>query len=488
MAGPRNPRIIIVGAGVAGIATAHTLLKHGFNNLTILEKGAAVGGVWHWNRYPGLTCDVPSNLYQFSFAPKPDWARIFATGPEINQYLNAVVDECGLRHRVQLNAEVVSAIYDSGQWSVTLEDGKALTAEFLIMATGLLHHPYIPDIEGLEDFEGPVVHSASWDETLQTEGRRIGVVGSGSTGVQLVSALQPTAYQLVHFNRSPQWILWSPMNLRQPRLMSTLLRRSPSARSWLYGRLLRQSAILAEITTRPGWRRTLVQQYARLCLRLQVRDRRLRTSLTPNDEPLCKRQVVSGSYYRAISEPNTTLVTELIERVTPTGIEAADGAHYDLDIIILATGFQAHNYMRPMAITGRGGVTLDEVWRQGPRAYRMTAIPGFPNLFTILGPNSPTGSISLQYTSEVTAEYVARWLRRYCDREFDTIEVTEEATERFNRAAAAALEPTVWSTGCKSWYLTDRGDVDLWPYDRGTLAGMLSAPELDDYHLEPSAT
>lgn len=488
MTAERSPKIVVIGAGIAGITTAITLQQNGFHDFVVLEKGSDVGGVWHWNHYPGLTCDVPSNLYQFSFAPKPDWSHLFAAGSEIQRYLRDVVDDFGVRPHLRLDTEVVSAEFTGSGWQVDTADGTRYDADFVIMATGVLHHPYYPDIPGMDEFTGPIVHTARWEDDLVTRGRRIGVIGSGSTGVQIVSALQPEAASIVHYSRTPQWIMWAPMNLPQPRLVSAALRRFPTLSRLLYNGLLAGSAILADVTTRPSWRRQVVQDYARLSLRAQVRDEPLRSQLTPDYEPLCKRQVVSGSYYRAIAAPNAEVVGAGIDRITADGIRTVDGRQHDLDVIVLATGFHTHNYMRPMNVRGRDGVTIDDAWDKGPRAYRMTAIPGFPNLFTVLGPNSPTGSISLQYASELTARYITQWLQRFRRGEFDLVEVTEEATARFNDDVADALEPTVWNTGCNSWYLTDNGAVDLWPYDRRTMTDMLSEPEYDDFHLRAGLT
>lgn len=474
----RQPRIIVIGAGLAGIATAYTLQRNGFTEFVILEKGSGVGGVWHWNRYPGLTCDVPSQIYQFGFAPKADWSSLWAAGEEIRDYHRDIVDRFGLDRHLRLNTEVTEARWDNGTWTVTTGDGDGLTADFVICATGVLHHPFTPDIPGLDAFGGPVVHTARWDPNVQTEGRRVAVIGTGSTGVQVVSALQPEAAEVIHFARSAQWVLWAPMALRQPRVLAAAWRQWPALLDATFDGLQWASNILADIVTTPSWRRRLVQAYARAGLRVQIRDRRLRAELTPDYEPLCKRQVVSGSYYRAITAPNTRLVTGPISEVTPAGIRTADGRHHDVDVIVLATGFHAHNYMRPMSVIGRGGITIDDVWAKGPRAYRMTAIPGFPNLFTVLGPNSPTGSIPLQYSAELTARYIVSWLNRFRAGALDEVEVTEAATDEFNTAVAEAMGPTVWNTGCNSWYRTEAGTIDLWPWDRRTLTAMLSEPEI----------
>lgn len=481
----REPRVVVIGAGVAGITTAHVLRGRGFTDITVLEKGSDVGGVWYWNRYPGLRCDVPSQIYQFGFAPKPDWQHTWATGTTIQRYHRDVVDRLGLAPLIRLDTEVTAAEWhERRHWTLTTAGGEQLVADFVICATGVLHHPFTPDIPGLADFAGPVVHTARWDDSLDPAGKRIAVIGTGSTGVQVVSALQPHAASIDHYVRSAQWILWAPMSLRQLPGAAAVLARFPKVHRALH-RLMAfgGSAMLTDVTTRESWRRRAVQAYARACLRVQVRDNVLRAKLKPDYQPLCKRQVVSGSYYRAIRADNADLVTDGIAEITPHGIRTADGRHRDTDVIVLATGFHAHNYMRPIRLVGRDRISIDDAWAKGPRAYRMTAIPGFPNLFTVLGPNSPTGSISLQYTSELTATYIAQWLEKFRTGQLSTVEVSEQATTRFNDDVATAMGPTVWNTGCNSWYLTDGGAVDLWPFDRTTMKTLLGSPDPADFHL-----
>lgn len=356
---PRNPRIVIVGAGMAGIAVAHVLRQAGFTDFTILEKGSDVGGVWHWNRYPGLRCDIPSHAYQFAFAPKPDWKNVWATGDEIQQYHRDVVESLNLRQHLRLGCEVTSAVFADNRWRVCVAGGEQLDADFLVAATGVLHHPFTPDIPGLDSFAGPVAHTARWTG-IDAAAKRIAVIGTGSTGVQVFSAIQPHAAHITHFVRSPQWVMWMPMGLPQPRLVGRVLAVMPGL-----GRSVDQaqrlgSDLFVDLVTKPTWRRRLAQRYARLCLRVQVRDKDLRARLTPDYQPFCKRQVISGSYYRAISKPNASLVTVPITAVTPTGIRTADGVHHDLDAIVLATGFHAHNYMRPMNLRGRDELSIDD--------------------------------------------------------------------------------------------------------------------------------
>ncbi len=481
--GPRQPKVVIVGAGVSGIAMGVALKEAGYDDFVILEKGADVGGTWYWNHYPGLSCDVPSQLYQYSFHLKPDWERVFATGPEILAYHRDVVDRFGLRRHLRLNTEVTEAIWAEGGWDVTTGDGVTERADFVVMATGVLHHPNIPDIPGLDDFAGRTLHSARWDDDVDVTGKRVAVIGQGSTGVQLVSAMQPMAEQVTLFSRSPQWVLWGPTEMRQPAVATLLLKRFPILNRLTFQSLLQLTWLFTDVVTRPSWRRRLVQGSAHKHLGT-IEDPELKEKLKPDYQPLCKRQVVSGSFYRAVQQPNVDVVTERIDHVRAGGIVTEDAHARDFDVMALATGFKAHNYMRPMNLIGRDGVTIDDAWDHGPRAYRMSAIPGFPNLFTILGPNSPVGSLPLHHAAELSAAYVVRWLDRFANGEVGTVEVTEQATSAFNAEAAKALQPTVWNTGCNSWYQKDDGTIDLWPFNRAAMKRMLGEPEDAHFLIE----
>jgi cation diffusion facilitator CzcD-associated flavoprotein CzcO len=478
----RDPRIVIVGAGMAGIAVAHVLKQAGFTDFTILEKASDVGGVWHWNRYPGLRCDIPSYAYQFAFAPKADWTHVWSTGDEIQRYHRDLVDALQLQPHLRLGVEVTSAMFTGDRWRISIADGDDIDADFVIMATGVLHRPAMPDIPGLDSFTGPVVHTARWIG-IETRGKRVAVIGTGSTGVQVFSALQPDAAHITHFARTPQWVMWMPMSMRQPRLVGRLVRKLPKQDKTVRLSQLVGSDYLVDLVIRPTWRRRAAQRYGWMCLRVLVQNKDLRARLTPDYQPFCKRQVLSGDYYRRISRPNASFVSEPIAEITETGLRTTDGVHHDLDAIVLATGFEAHNYMRPMMVRGRDGLSIDDAWAKGPRAWGMTAIPGFPNLFMVLGPNSPTGSMSLQHVAELTARYIARWLERFRDGEVSTVEVTEEATSRFADEVAEAMVPTVWNTGCNSWYFADDNHIDLWPFDRKRLTQMLHRPRDDDYIL-----
>lgn len=477
-----EPRVLVIGAGMSGLAMGAKLKAAGIDDFTILEKGSDVGGVWFWNRYPGLACDVPSLLYRYSFQNKTDWPNIFSARDDILAYHRDVAGDHDLWPHIRLDSEVVAAKFVDNAWHVESAAGEKFTADFLIAATGVLHHPNRPDIPGLDDFAGPVVHTARWDRDLDATDKRVAIIGGGSTGVQITGAMQPIVRKLSLFQRSPQWVLWAPTTLPQPKFMTRLFRRRPSLAQASFRASVRASALFTDLTIHPGIKRRAVQAYARLCLYL-IRDRKLRERLRPDYQPLCKRQVLSGNYFRAVQQSNVEVVTERIDHVDATGIVTADGNHHDLDVVVLATGFQAHNYMRPMELTGRDGITIDEAWKSGPHAFAMTSIPGFPNFFTILGPNSPVGSIHLQTAAELTCDHIVRWISAFARGEMMTVEVSETATSRFNTDVADALQPTVWNTGCESWYFKDDGTVDLWPFDLATLKQYLGQPLSSDYMI-----
>lgn len=474
-------RVAIIGAGMSGLCVAHRLRRDGVEDLVLYEKAGEVGGTWRENTYPGLSCDVPSRLYSYSFAPNPGWTQHFAPGGEIQQYFRGLVDEWGLRPLIRFGAEVTSARWDGSRWQLRTSDGGHDSADVLVSATGVLHHPQVPDIPGLDAFEGAAFHSARWDHSVPLAGRRVAVVGTGSTGVQIVCALAGVVDRLFVFQRTPQWIL-PVRNARYSRLTRALMRRAPAlSRLGHRGYQAIYELILGRAVIRPGWQRTLVDALCRLNLRLGVRDPELRRRLTPDYQPMCKRLVMSAEFYPAMQRPGVELVTEAIERVEPAGIVTADGRRHDVDVIVFATGFDAHAYLRPMEVVGEDGVTLEEAWAGGPRAYRTVALPGFPNLFTMMGPHSPIGNHSLIAIAETQAEYIAQWVSRLRTGRVRAAAPTAEATDRFNAEMREAMPGTVWTTGCNSWYLGPDGVPELWPWTPGRHRALLREPELEHF-------
>ena len=478
-----TPRVAVVGAGASGIATAAKLREAGIHTFTVFEKSGRVGGTWRDNTYPGLYCDVPSRYYSFSFAPNPDWSQVFAPGAEIFDYLDAVVDDFDLRRFIRFSTGVADATWDGDTWRLTLDDGTVEAFDVLVAATGVLRDPNIPDIDGLDDFDGDWFHSARWDHDVRLAGRRIGLIGTGSTGVQITTALAGVADQFTVFMRTPHWVLSLP-NLPYSPLGRALHRFVPPL-----GRLAHRGwqrvfeSTMSQAATRPGWRRRAVGMLCRACLRT-VQDSDLRATLTPTDDPLCKRLVISGGFYREVQRDTVAVVTDPIEKVVPAGVVTADGTLHELDVLVLATGFHAQRFMRPMAITGRDGLSLDDAWAEGPHGYRTVAMPGFPNFFMLQGPHSPAGNQSFIQTAETQADYVVQCVEVIGARDV-AMTPTPEATDRFNEAIEAEMPRTAWSSGCDSWYLDANGNPTLWPFLAREHRVALAAPDLSEFELEP---
>jgi cation diffusion facilitator CzcD-associated flavoprotein CzcO len=466
---------------MSGLCMAMRLQQCGFDDFTIYEKARHIGGTWRDNKYPGLTCDVPSRLYQYSFAPNPGWSSFFSPGPEIEAYLARVAAEGGLLAHIRFGSEVTAAEFSSGRWLITTAGGEQAEYDFLICATGFLRVPRVPQLRGLEDFAGACFHSARWDQTVSLEGLRVGVVGTGSTGMQIVSAVAGRCAQLDLFQRTAQWVVPVP-NFRYSSVALRLYRALPFLNRLSYNGIRALIEFFSYALVKPGLRRRAVELVCRANLR-SVRDPELRRALRPDYTPMCKRLVVSSGFYRAVQRSDVSVVTSGIDRVVGSGVVTVDGVLHELDVLILATGFDAHAFMRPMKMTGRDGITLEEAWAEGPRAFQTVAMPGFPNCFMLVGPHSPIGNFSVISTAETQAEHVLYWIRGWCEGEFDTVEPTLAATERYNSLINEALPDTVWVTGCTSWYLGASGLPELWPWTPRRHRAMLGNPVRSDYVL-----
>ncbi|MGL4306165.1 MAG: flavin-containing monooxygenase [Mycobacteriaceae bacterium] len=477
----RSPSVVIAGAGMSGICMAITLLMEGFTEIIILEKSSELGGTWRDNIYPGLSCDVPSRFYQYTFAPKPDWSHLFSPGEEINQYFSGVAEKYKLNEKILFNREVVEAHFCDGSWLITDSDGIVYIADFFIAATGVLHNPKYPDINGIDNFEGVIAHSARWSRDTDVVDKRIGIIGTGSTGVQLVCGLSDWAAELKLFQRTPQWVLPLP-NPAYRKLTTFLHVNIPVLNQFSYRIYRRVFAIMAKAVIEPGWQRKLISSLCRLNLRT-VRNKKLRTALTPDYEPMCRRLVMSAGFYRSIQKENAQLVDTAIKCIDKDGVITIDGNVHKLDIIILATGFDAHAFMRPMQITGRGDITLDEAWARGPKGYMTVSIPDFPNFFMLMGPHSPVGNYSLVSIAETQSKHITSWIKQWSMGSFDTISPTHEATEEFNDQIKNSMSGTVWTTGCTSWYLGADGIPELWPWTPDEHRKRMGKPDFSDYDL-----
>ena len=467
---------------MSGICMGIQLQDAGIESYTIFEQASEVGGTWRDNTYPGLTCDIPSRYYTYSFRPNPAWTHLLPPGPEIQAYFRQVAEERGIRPHIRFGTEVISARHEEGQWWISSAAGEECF-DVLITATGVLRVPRYPDIRGLESFAGPAFHSSRWDHSLSLPDKRIGLIGTGSTGVQMTAELGGKVSELKIFQRTAQWIYPMP-NLRYSPLTRAVLRRWPSLNGLSYrfwGWYVRQMVGRAPI--RPCWQRRLVQAQCRWNLRLSVRDPSLRRKLTPKDQPMCKRLVLAGHYYRAVQQPNVEVVTEGIDHIEPNGVVTTDGVLHELDILVLATGFDARAYVRPLKIIGEDGVSLDEVWADGPHAYRSVAVPGFPNLFMLMGPHSPIGNQSLIPVAEDQAKYALWWVKQIRDGRVVSAAPTVEATRKYNASMKADMPQTIWVTGCSSWYLGKDGLPELFPWTPERHRELLRKPELADFDV-----
>lgn len=477
----RNPSIAIIGAGMSGICLAITFLRNGFTDIVIYEKSSEVGGTWRENIYPGLNCDVPSRLYQYSFATNPDWTHVFASGSEIQSYFTELADRFALRDRIRFCTEIVSARFDGDRWVIRTDAGVESSVDFLISATGVLHHPRMPAIPGLEEFSGALFHSARWDRRVKVKDQRIAIVGTGSTGVQLVCSLAGTARNTILFQRTAQWVLEVP-NRRYSKVTRRIYQAFPPL-NWLIHNAYRVVFELMVMSLiKPGLHRRMGAAVCRANLR-KVHDADLRRSLTPDYEPMCKRLVLSRGFYRAMQRDDVELVTAGIDYIERRGIVTSDGVLHEADIIVLATGFDSHAFFRPMQLVGRDGINIQDVWRDGPHGYQTVSIPGFPNFFMMMGPHSPVGNFPLTAVAEAQAKHILRWVSRWSRYAFDTVEPTGAATDEFNAKVRAAMPNTVWTTGCNSWYLNKAGVPEVWPFTPAAHRSMLANSDRRQYHL-----
>jgi len=479
----REPRFAIIGAGMSGILSAIKLSEAGLDDFTIYEKAERVGGTWRENSYPGIACDVPSHLYSYSFEPNPEWSHRFSPGGEIQAYFEGVAREHGLERSIRFGDEVTSCRFREGRWQLETASGQRDEVDFVVAATGVLHHPNIPDIQGLPDFDGALFHSARWDHEVALDGQRVGIIGTGSTAVQAASALVDRVGKLSLFQRTAQWIM-PQENPAYSDEEKDEFRRDPALMRQLHDDL---SVLFAgfsnSVVDADSPQMKMIEEACRANLEENVTDPELRERLRPDYRAACKRLVISPDFYAAIQKPNAELVTAGIDRIESGGVRTRDGRLHELDVLVLATGFRADRFMRPMQVVGRDGMRLDDVWAQRPAAYLSISIPGFPNLFMLNGPNGPVGNFSLIEVAELQFGYIMQLVELVRSGRCREVSATAEATERFDEARVEAAKKTIWSTGCRSWYLDDRGVPASWPWTFDRFREEMGEPQLDAFEL-----
>jgi cation diffusion facilitator CzcD-associated flavoprotein CzcO len=459
-ADPVRTAIAIIGAGAGGLCMAARLREHGIDDFVILEKSDGVGGTWRDNTYPDSACDVPSHLYSFSFASKPDWTRKWAKQPEILEYFESIADRHGLRAHLRFGEEVTACSWLDGEqcWDLRTTTGTTIRADVVVCALGQLNMPNIPDIPGIEDFRGTIFHSARWNHDHDLRGERVGVIGIGASAIQFVPPVADEAAALTLFQRSPNYVY-----PKRDRRFRSWERRMLTAVPGLQ-RLYRWS-IYWRLEARQGLMRRhsllgrLMQSTFRQSIRRSVGPRLPVEALVPDYPPGCKRVLIADRWYPTLAEDHVEVVTSPVRRLTPEGAECADGTRYDLDTLVFGTGFKTTDFLTPMAITGRGGADLNSVWSDGASAYLGLSMSGFPNLFLLYGPNTNLGHNSILFMIEQQVDYVISVLAEMQRRGATAAEVTTGAMFRWDREMRRRSARTVWAEGCQSWYKTPDGRI-----------------------------
>ena len=486
----RSLSVVIVGAGFGGIAAAIAARREGVQDITLLERGERVGGVWEHNTYPGIACDVPSHLYEFSFAPNQDWTRRYSPGHEIRDYAERLARDHGILESVRFGADVAHAAFDeeARRWTVELADGETLTADVLITACGQLHEPAIPALPGIERFAGRAFHSARWDHAHDLTGRTVAVVGTGASAIQFVPRVAEQAAHTTVFQRSAPWVIPKADAAFGPRTRA-LYRRVPLPRVYRRMYWAMFESLVPALTRDPERRGRImgrairglatVQRFAQL-----RGDRRLIAATRPTSEPGCKRLCITSEWYPTMRRPDVDLVTDPIAGVVPQGLMTESGTLYPADTIIYGTGFRATELLAPLTLTGRGGVTLEEAWADGAEAYLGMTIPAFPNLFLVYGPNTNHGTGSVIATHEAQMAYLRDALRLLRGGA-EVLEVRREAHARFQAEMAQRTARTVWASGCSNWYVNAAGRVtNNWPGYNDEYRRRVARLEPSDYHAQ----
>jgi cation diffusion facilitator CzcD-associated flavoprotein CzcO len=477
----RPLRVAIIGAGMAGVLSAIKLTEAGLTDFTVYEKAERLGGTWRENTYPGIACDVPSHLYSYSFALNPYWSHAFSPGAEIQAYFEDVARRYHVDQSIRFGDEVVRCAFVGGRWQLETAAGHRDEVDVVIAATGVLHHPRIPDIDGLESFAGAAFHTARWQHDVTLDGARVGVVGTGSTAVQIVHAIVDRVQSLSLFQRTAQWIM-PQKNPPYSDAEKAEFQRDPQRVVELHQQLSELfTGFSNAVVDADSEQMRSIEEMCRAHIEENVADPVLRERLRPDYRAGCKRLVISPDFYGAVQRPNAELITEGIAQVEPAGVRTRDGRLHELDVLVLATGFKVDAFMRPMSVIGRGGVSLDTVWAKRPTAYLSISIPGFPNFFMLNGPNGPVGNFSLIEVAELQIGYILQLVERLRSRSHGAVCATDSALAQFEADRLDASHRTIWSTGCRSWYLDDRGVPAVWPWSFTRFRTEMQMPRLDAY-------
>jgi cation diffusion facilitator CzcD-associated flavoprotein CzcO len=477
--------VAVVGTGFSGLCMGIRLKQAGIDNFRIFEKAADVGGVWRANTYPGACCDIPANLYSFSFEMKTDWPRRYPAQPLIKEYLSEVASKYGLSPHIRFGAEVAGAAFDetSALWTVTLASGESVQARALVTGVGQLSRPAFPKIEGIERFGGTVFHSAEWDPAYSVAGKRVAVVGTGASAIQFIPEVANEAAKLHVVQRTPPYIVPKPDQVYGAR-HRFMFRYIPGYQKLYRHFWWRIGEISCGAFHGGSWLAGMFRHLAMWHMRHSVKDESLRAKLTPDYPIGCKRVLFSSNYFEALARPNVDVVTENIREASERGLVLESGREIEVDAIVYGTGFKATEFLSPMRISGRGGVELNQAWREGAEAYLGISVAGFPNFFMLYGPNTNLGSNSIVFMIECQANYIMQCLAWLKAPGAKFVDVRADVQRSFNTDIQAQLKSSVWSAGCHSWYHNASGKVtNNWPGYTAEYRRRTAVANADDYAL-----
>ena len=482
---PAHANVFVIGAGFGGLGMAIKLAEHGEPDFVVIDRGGDVGGTWRDNTYPGAACDVPSQLYSFSFAPNPKWSRSFSPQPEIQDYLRDVAERSQVMDRFHFGVTFENGTWDeeAGLWRIRTSSGDC-TANVLITAAGALSDPKMPDIDGVDSFAGEVFHSARWNHDADLTGKRVAVIGTGASSIQIVPEIAAQVARLDVYQRTAPWVL--------PRWDRAYSRIEKLAFRYLPGvqKLYRSAIYWGREALVPAFtvdsRLAAPQKASSLAnIRKGISDPELRKRVTPTFEIGCKRILISNDWYPALESDGVDLITEAIAKVTPTSIVTRDGVEREIDVLINATGFHPTDLPIAHHITGKNDETLAEQWsREGMTAYKGATTHGFPNMFFIVGPNTGLGHSSMVLMIESQIAYALDALSRMRADNLRSVEPTPSAQQAWNDDLQRRMSRTVWHTGgCSSWYLDSHGrNVTLWPRTTFKFRQLTASFDPERYH------
>ncbi len=468
MTADHSTRLAIIGAGPSGIGMGALLKRHGSADFVVFEASSHVGGVWNENGYPGMSCDTPAHLYAFSFAKPYPWPSLFASAEDIRNYLTSVVDEFGLQSHLQLNTGVERAVWNGRAWDLTLSNGEVWQADHVISATGYLNQPAFPKISGVGAFSGVEMHSARWDSEASIDGAKVAVIGAAASAAQVVTAIAPKVKSLTVFQRSPSWML--PLGqVDIPKPLRTIVTHIPGMNR-LFRAVVFGFLEWARVGLRLGARRNRwFEKRARTHLNNVVEDDELRTALTPEYPFGCKPVVLDNGYLKTLQQSHVTLVPHGVTKLTKKTVVDGLGKAHTVDVVIYATGFEPFSHGRSMTVVGPDGKQLSDVWAKVVRGHRGVMVPGFPNFFTLLGPNTSAVPGSSVKTIEAQSQWVLEAIDMLAQRGCHRISPTQAAADEWNRRVQERFGYTVFLS-CQSWYRDDNGEnIAIWPFSHARL-------------------